>query len=204
MGHGEQTIRGDYNSVTRCKWTARTCLDREQGKDMKQRQGHRACGLYLSIAATSTAREVISSTDHLSLLGMPCFKSNTSPTSSHDRRMVSISSLVCAAETQKRTRLVTRGVAGYATTTTTMGVWRSFIMRWNMFILPGLNKSSGTIGESSCPYVIKPSLVNARERYRALKARRRKRMRPSEPSRSEGGRLNQDGKLERGAGPGWL
>lgn len=40
-----------------------------------------------------------------------------SPLSSHARKIVSMSTFVCAALTQKRTREVAKGVAGYATTT---------------------------------------------------------------------------------------
>ena len=149
---------------------------------------------------SSTLRLKMSSNGHLS--PCPCFKSKTSPISSQALSTRSTSSFVCAALRQKRTRPDTRDVAGYATTTTTIGVVRSFIMRWKRGSLPRLKMRRGTIGDEGWPYVMKPSLVSPRWRYRELNARRRRRERPSLPSRKAVGRSIQIGKDAAGAGPG--
>jgi hypothetical protein len=64
-----------------------------------------------------------------------------------------------------------------------------------------LNIRSGTIGVEGCTYVIKPSLLSPLWRYRALNASRRRRVRPSLPSRKDVGKSIQIGKDVAGAGP---
>lgn len=58
----------------------------------------------------SSARRIHSSALHRSTLA-PCFRSSTSPISSHARRTTSTSCFVCAAERQNRTRDEIKGVA---------------------------------------------------------------------------------------------
>ena len=104
--------------------------------------------VYSAAALTSSmALAMIRFKGHLS--PGKCLRSSASPISSHAWSTVSMSSFVCAADTQKRTREVTSGVAGYATTTTKIGVRRVRIIRWNTAIFPGLNKRRGTTGESA-------------------------------------------------------
>src|ERR1700761_5873992 len=104
---------------------------------------------------------------------------------------------------QKRTRAVVRVVAGYETTTTTIGtptpvlgtsvsdpytrVRRSSIIWLKRCIFPGWKIINGIIGEAGCPYVMNPSFISAKWRYRELNARRLIRMVPSSPERNGGG-----------------
>ena len=59
---------------------------------------------------------------------------------------------------QNLTLLDTSGIAGYPTTTTTIGVNRSHIISENAPSLPGLKIMSGTIGEKGWLHVMNLSL----------------------------------------------